>query len=127
MNVAHSTSEPSFDCHRSIQKEVSVEPNLLKATLEKSVLEDAAKSSSTTNGTPTVSDQPPSNPAAVFPTKDGTLYVSKPFRSTYSKRLKAAVTFVPRTSHFDIGNEMSGANEFRVRSVNNVIYMHSLI
>jgi sterol O-acyltransferase len=44
----------------------------------------------------------------------GTLYVSRPFRSGKDKKSKAVVSFVPRTSHFDISNERSGANEFRV-------------
>lgn len=48
-------------------------------------------------------------------TTDGTLYVSKPFRSGTSKKLRAMISFVPRTSHFDTNNLSSGANEFRVR------------
>ncbi|THH16971.1 hypothetical protein EW146_g3763 [Bondarzewia mesenterica] len=51
--------------------------------------------------------------SGVIPTNEGTLYVSKPFRSRYSKKLKAAVSFVPRTSAFDIENESSSTNEFR--------------
>ena len=50
-----------------------------------------------------------------FKTGDGTLYVSKPFRSRTSKKLRAMVAFTPRTSAFDTSNERSGANEFRVR------------
>ncbi|KAI0061050.1 MBOAT-domain-containing protein [Artomyces pyxidatus] len=46
-------------------------------------------------------------------TKEGTFYVSKPYRSGYNKRLKAAIAFVPRRSHFDIENESSSTNEFR--------------
>ncbi|KAJ7782059.1 MBOAT, membrane-bound O-acyltransferase family-domain-containing protein [Mycena maculata] len=48
-----------------------------------------------------------------FSTPEGTIYVSKPFRSKSSKKLRAMVAFVPRPSHFDINNESSGANEFR--------------
>ncbi|KAF7964512.1 hypothetical protein HWV62_6375, partial [Athelia sp. TMB] len=48
-----------------------------------------------------------------FKTTDGTLYVSKPFRSKSSKKLRALITFAPRKSHFDTTNESSGANEFR--------------
>ncbi|TDL23633.1 hypothetical protein BD410DRAFT_814297 [Rickenella mellea] len=46
-------------------------------------------------------------------TPEGTLYVSKPFRSGTSKKLRAMIRFVPRTSHFDTTNVNSGANEFR--------------
>jgi sterol O-acyltransferase len=49
-----------------------------------------------------------------FKTQEGTLYVSKPFRSQRSKKLRAMVAFMPRKSAFDTTNEMSGANEFRV-------------
>ncbi|TFY66256.1 hypothetical protein EVG20_g4836 [Dentipellis fragilis] len=45
----------------------------------------------------------------VIPTKDGTIYVSKPYRSSYSKKLKSVVTFVPRTTLI----EASNFNEFR--------------
>ncbi|KAJ7091421.1 MBOAT, membrane-bound O-acyltransferase family-domain-containing protein [Mycena belliarum] len=48
-----------------------------------------------------------------FATSEGTIYVSKPFRSKTSKKLRAMITFAPRQSHFDINNESSGANEFR--------------
>ncbi|KAK0188665.1 MBOAT, membrane-bound O-acyltransferase family-domain-containing protein [Armillaria mellea] len=48
-----------------------------------------------------------------FETQDGTLYVSKPFRSRTSKKLRALITFAPRNSHFDTNNESSGSNEFR--------------
>ncbi|KAJ7879907.1 MBOAT, membrane-bound O-acyltransferase family-domain-containing protein [Mycena olivaceomarginata] len=48
-----------------------------------------------------------------FVTPEGTIYVSKPFRSKSSKKLRAMITFAPRKSHFDINNEASGANEFR--------------
>ncbi|KAI5895388.1 uncharacterized protein SCHCODRAFT_02619284 [Schizophyllum commune H4-8] len=46
-------------------------------------------------------------------TPAGTLYVSKPFRSKSSKKLRALITFTPRKSAFDTTNELSGANEFR--------------
>lgn len=49
-----------------------------------------------------------------FKTTDGTLYVSQPFRSKTSKKMRALITFAPRKSHFDTTNESSGANEFRV-------------
>ncbi|KAG6865160.1 hypothetical protein C0991_004770 [Blastosporella zonata] len=48
-----------------------------------------------------------------FKTSGGTLYVSKPYRSKSTKKLRALITFAPRKSHFDITNESSGANEFR--------------
>ncbi|KAF9006125.1 MBOAT, membrane-bound O-acyltransferase family-domain-containing protein [Cyathus striatus] len=48
-----------------------------------------------------------------FSTSDGTLYVSKPYRSKSSKKLRALITFAPRKSTFDINNERSGTNEFR--------------
>lgn len=49
-----------------------------------------------------------------FKTTEGTLYVSQPFRSKSSKKLRALITFAPRKSHFDTTNELSGTNEFRV-------------
>ncbi|PPQ64222.1 hypothetical protein CVT24_008598 [Panaeolus cyanescens] len=48
-----------------------------------------------------------------FQTSTGTLYVSKPYRSKSSKRLRALITFAPRKSVFDITNEESSTNEFR--------------
>ncbi|KAJ7813644.1 MBOAT, membrane-bound O-acyltransferase family-domain-containing protein [Mycena leptocephala] len=48
-----------------------------------------------------------------FSTPEGTIYISKPFRSKSSKKLRAMITFAPRQSHFDINNEQSGSNEFR--------------
>lgn len=50
-----------------------------------------------------------------FQSTQGTLSVSQPFRSPKSKKLRATVTFTPRKSMFDIRNESSGSNEFRVR------------
>ena len=50
-----------------------------------------------------------------FETSAGTLYVSKPYRSKSSKKLRAQITFAPRNSVFDINNEHSGSSEFRVR------------
>jgi sterol O-acyltransferase len=50
-----------------------------------------------------------------FKTEEGTIYVSKPYRSKKSKKLRAMVAFTPRKSAFDTTNEMSGTNEFRVR------------
>ncbi|KIY62249.1 MBOAT-domain-containing protein [Cylindrobasidium torrendii FP15055 ss-10] len=52
-------------------------------------------------------------PTGGFNTAEGTIHVSKPFRSRASKRWRALVTFTPRISHFDINNERSGTNEFR--------------
>lgn len=46
-------------------------------------------------------------------TNGSTTHVLKLFRSPNSKKLRAAVAFVPRRSHFDIENERSGTNEFR--------------
>lgn len=51
----------------------------------------------------------------VVATKETGTYVLKPFRSPKSRKLKTAVVFVPRLSHFDIENERSNKNEFRVR------------
>ncbi|KAJ3565789.1 hypothetical protein NP233_g7415 [Leucocoprinus birnbaumii] len=48
-----------------------------------------------------------------FSTTEGTLYVSKPYRSKDSRKLRAMITFTPRKSVFDISNEASGVNEFR--------------
>ncbi|EMD39091.1 hypothetical protein CERSUDRAFT_81871 [Gelatoporia subvermispora B] len=48
-----------------------------------------------------------------FQTSEGTLYVSKPFRSSETQKLRAMITFQPRKSHFDINNESSNVNEFR--------------
>lgn len=45
---------------------------------------------------------------------EGTLYVSKPYRTKDSRRPRALITFTPRKSVFDINNEASGVNEFRV-------------
>ena len=50
-----------------------------------------------------------------FHTPEGTVHVSKPFRSRQTKKLRAMITFTPRKSHFDTTNERSGTNEFRVR------------
>ncbi|KAN0130940.1 MBOAT, membrane-bound O-acyltransferase family domain containing protein [Lactarius tabidus] len=44
---------------------------------------------------------------------DSTVHVLKPSRSPNSKKLRAAVAFVPRLSHFDVENERSSTNEFR--------------
>ncbi|KAF9466101.1 MBOAT, membrane-bound O-acyltransferase family-domain-containing protein [Collybia nuda] len=52
-------------------------------------------------------------PSGGFKTSEGTLYVSKPYRSKSSKKLRALITFAPRKSHFDIENESSKSNEFR--------------
>ncbi|KAF8817376.1 hypothetical protein BYT27DRAFT_7152839 [Phlegmacium glaucopus] len=48
-----------------------------------------------------------------FETSTGTLYVSKPYRSKSSKKLRAQITFASRNSAFDINDERSGSNEFR--------------
>ncbi|KAG2338615.1 hypothetical protein BDR05DRAFT_940153 [Suillus weaverae] len=48
-----------------------------------------------------------------FATTEGTLHVSKPFRSRSTKKLRAMITFEPRKTHFDTTNEASGTNEFR--------------
>ncbi|KAH7908928.1 MBOAT, membrane-bound O-acyltransferase family-domain-containing protein [Hygrophoropsis aurantiaca] len=74
---------------------------------------------STTNGVstipPHVQPKPLSNrtESGGFATTEGTLYVSKPFRSKSSKKMRSMITFAPRKSHFDTTNESSGANEFR--------------
>ncbi|TFK39815.1 MBOAT, membrane-bound O-acyltransferase family-domain-containing protein [Crucibulum laeve] len=62
----------------------------------------------------TTSTSPPIRTASGgFETSEGTLYVSKPYRSKSSKKLRALITFAPRKSAFDINNERSGTNEFR--------------
>ncbi|KAJ7066541.1 MBOAT, membrane-bound O-acyltransferase family-domain-containing protein [Mycena amicta] len=48
-----------------------------------------------------------------FALDEGTYYISKPFRSRNSKKLRAMIAFAPRESHFDISNPSSAANEFR--------------
>lgn len=45
-------------------------------------------------------------------TSQGTLHV-QPFRRSGSKKLKAVITFVPRTSHFDRENQSSSTDPFR--------------
>ncbi|OCH96310.1 MBOAT-domain-containing protein [Obba rivulosa] len=60
---------------------------------------------------PPLLDRSPS--VAGFQTAEGTLYVSKPFRSSETHKLRALITFQPRKSHFDINNESSSGNEFR--------------
>lgn len=50
-----------------------------------------------------------------YETSSGTIYVSKPYRSKSSKKLRALITFAPRKSVFDINNDTSSSNEFRVR------------
>jgi len=65
-----------------------------------SVLETKSNTTTSTSGTR-------------FDTDAGTLYVSKPFRSGTSKKLKAMIAFAPRKSHFDLENEQSGKNDFR--------------
>ncbi|KAF7794278.1 hypothetical protein EIP86_005411 [Pleurotus ostreatoroseus] len=51
-------------------------------------------------------------PSGGIATSQGTIYVSKPVR-TSAKKLRAMVAFTPRKSTFDLANERSGANEFR--------------
>ncbi|KZT70797.1 MBOAT-domain-containing protein [Daedalea quercina L-15889] len=53
------------------------------------------------------------NQSMDFQTPEGTVHVSKPFRSRQTKKLRAMITFIPRKSHFDTTNERSGTNEFR--------------
>ncbi|KAH9935072.1 MBOAT-domain-containing protein [Amylocystis lapponica] len=53
------------------------------------------------------------SPSVGFQTPEGTVYVSKPFRSSSSNKMRATITFSARKSHFDISNESSGTNEFR--------------
>lgn len=50
-------------------------------------------------------------------TSQGTIYVSQPVRTGSKKKLRAMVSFSPRKSAFDISNESSVTNEFRVRAV----------
>lgn len=44
---------------------------------------------------------------------EGTLHISKPYRTKDSRKLRALITFTPRKSLFDISNEASGVNQFR--------------
>lgn len=46
-------------------------------------------------------------------TQQGTLYVSKPYRSKATKKLRAMVAFVPRNSYFDLSNDASAKDDFR--------------
>ncbi len=66
------------------------------------------------NGGDRMAPQPTRTASGGIETTQGTVYVSKPFRSGSSKKLRAVVAFAPRKSHFDISNERSGTNEFRV-------------
>ncbi|KAG5654358.1 hypothetical protein H0H81_003816 [Sphagnurus paluster] len=66
-------------------------------------------------GDPSVTPSTGLTDNTAFKTSEGTLYVSKPYRSKSSKKLRAMITFTPRKSHFDISNESSGTNEFRIR------------
>ena len=52
--------------------------------------------------------------AQAIANNDSAAYVLKSSRSPNSKKLRAAVAFVPRLSPFDIENERSSTNEFRV-------------
>ena len=61
-----------------------------------------------------------------FETADGTIRVSKPYRSRSTKKLRALVTFEPRKSAFDISNENSITNEFRV-SFHEVYYLQQSV
>ena len=54
-------------------------------------------------------------PSGGIDTTQGTIYVSKPIRTGKSRKLRAMVSFSPRKSAFDITNEQSFTNEFRVR------------
>ncbi|ESK96525.1 sterol o-acyltransferase [Moniliophthora roreri MCA 2997] len=63
-----------------------------------------------------IDNSPPvSNPQSTgFKTSDGTIYVSKTFRSKSApQNRRALITFVPRQSVFDINNEASTTNQFR--------------
>ncbi|KAF8548937.1 MBOAT-domain-containing protein [Imleria badia] len=62
---------------------------------------------------PSLTTMKPANTKSPDYSAEGTLYVSKPFRSKSTKRLRALITFKPRKSHFDMTNESSGSNEFR--------------
>lgn len=56
------------------------------------------------------------NQSMDFQTLEGTVHLSKPFRSRKTKKVRTMITFTPRKSHFDTTNEHSGTNEFRVRT-----------
>lgn len=49
-----------------------------------------------------------------YETKEGTLYVSQPFRSSSNKKLRAVIAFAPRKSAFE--TDASKDNEFKVRT-----------
>lgn len=51
--------------------------------------------------------------SGAYQSADGSLYVSKPYRSRHDNKVRATITFAPRKSHFDTTNELSGSNEFR--------------
>ncbi len=73
------------------------------------------ESCSNRNDMPTMAtERPPQAPDDRFETANGTLFVSKPYRSSRSKNLRAVISFVPRNSAFDINNVSSNTNEFRV-------------
>lgn len=69
----------------------------------------------------TVISSPPNDTekkqAEKFNKTEGTLYISKPYRTKDSRKLQALITFTPRKSAFDISNEVSGVNEFRVSNL----------
>ena len=52
-----------------------------------------------------------------FPTANGTLYVSKPFKTEKHRKSRAVISFVPRNSTFD-PQDSKIPNEFRVRELN---------
>jgi sterol O-acyltransferase len=71
-------------------------------------IDDAPSKVTTPNGGDSVSI---SKKGTVIPTSDGGAIHVQPFRRTGSKQLKALVTFVPRSSHFD--SKEAGADQFR--------------
>ena len=73
-----------------------------------SALSDATMSSSASSSPNTIHP----NGSTAVPAQ-GTLYVSQPYRSSSTNKLRAMITFAPRKSHFDISNESSTRNEFR--------------
>ncbi|KAI0708829.1 MBOAT-domain-containing protein [Cerioporus squamosus] len=70
-------------------------------------------SSTASSAAPPNPSQPNGSTTASAVTPQGTLYVSQPYRSSSSNKVRAMVTFAPRKSHFDISNESSTTNQFR--------------
>ncbi|PVG00734.1 hypothetical protein CPB86DRAFT_773612 [Serendipita vermifera] len=93
-------------------------------------IDDAPSKVTTPNGGDSVAI---SKKGTSIPTSDGGTIHVQPFRRTGSKQLKALVTFVPRSSHFD--SKEAGTDQFRgfytlfwifctLLSVKTIVYHH---